>query len=421
MSEIYRVRGFCGGCGEKRENLKTIMGFRDIPLAGDFPLKKDFLSSKKYELNLLFCDNCKLVQTDSIIDPKELFEDYRYISSIGLKKHFEELSSILIKKYKMDKWPKGKHRLMEIGSNSGPLLTPLTKKGIQCFGFDPAKNIVEKFKGDTIVVNDFFSDANARKYLKRNFVDVVVTSNCFAHIENINDIINGIKYCMKKNGNLVIEVHYLRSLIDGLQYDNIYHEHIYYYSLTSLQNLFKRHKMSIIDVEEIPIHSGSIRVTVKKGENLETRKVKKFLKEEESIGINNFDYYKDFSARVFSNLRLIKSTVMHLKERGAKIAGYGASGRATMICNLADLNPEEIDYIVDESPERYGRLIATKGIPIVKSIDEKNKPEYIIIFAWNFARMIMEKLDGKGYKFIIPLPRLLTVQTIEELDSLVSL
>lgn len=417
IAEHYKKREKCASCGSPSDSMESILEFPDIPLAGDFPLIGEDSDTNKYPFSLLYCPKCHLVQSDSIIDPKFLFEDYRYISSIGLSKHFQGLAKILYKKFGMKKWRKG-NRVMEIGSNSNALLEPLSKMGVSCFGFEPAKNIYDQYKDKAVVINEFFSNENARKLLKKDFVDLVVSCNCLAHIENVDDIIKGIKYALKMRKYLVMEVHYLKSLIDGLQYDNIYHEHIYYYSVAALKNLLAKHRMSIVDVEEIPIHSGSIRVTIINEPNKTSRKVEKFIRNEVKAGICNLNYYKDFSKNVNKSLLEINATLNHLKKSGKKVIGFGASGRATMLCNLANIDESLIEYIVDESPERYGRCIANKKIPILKSISNNEKPDYVFIFAWNYARAIINKLDGNGYKFIIPLPELKIINGPEEFNQL---
>ena len=257
MEPIYKKLTHCASCGETK--LNTILDLKNVPLAGFFPKKDEIYQECIYPLKLIICSSCKLVQTDSIINPDVLFKDYRYISSIGLSKHFTQVANILNNKYNIT----GKN-ILEIGSNDGVLLEPLTKLGANVIGVEPSINIskIAKDKGLN-VINDYFNYDNFKNIKFKDKFDLVLANNSFAHIIDIKSVVKGIKYILKNDGHFIFEVHYLNNLIKENQWDNIYHEHIYYYSLTSLHNLFSQFNMTLIDFEEIPIHSGSIRVTVK--------------------------------------------------------------------------------------------------------------------------------------------------------------
>lgn len=415
--EEYKVRECCAICDNKQ--LETIIKYGKVPLAGDFPKKEDFPNEKQYNMDLQFCPNCGLLQTNSVIDAGHLFKDYRYMSSIGLTKHFTSVASYLKDKFNLTV----DSNVVEIGSNDGVLLRPLMDLGIKPIGVEPSTNIsqIAKDKGCT-VINDFFTEFNGARWFGKNNTDLVVSNNCFAHIDNIKGIVEGVHYILKPEGHFVVEVHYLKSLIEGCQFDNIYHEHIYYYSLIALNNLFSQFGMTIVDFEEIPIHAGSIRVIIKNSVENVNPKVQERYDYEKSLGLDNLNYFKEFANDVTNSVEKIKNELQTLKDKGFKIAGYGASGRANMLANMADLTPELIEYIVDESPERCGRYIAGKHIPIVsKEHLLANKPDYIVIFAWNFAKMIMEKLEGNNFNFIIPLPEFKIVKNYSELENFISI
>ena len=414
---IHKVRKECAVCGNKK--LETIMQYGDVPLAGNFPSKEDFSKDKKNNLNIQFCPVCSLLQTDSIIDAAALFEDYRYMSSIGLTKHFTEVAKDIKHKY-------NPNRVLEIGSNDGVLLEPLQQLGIPAVGVDPAVNIcdIAKSKGCK-VYNEYFSEELVDKLKFENSFDLVVCNNCFAHIDDIQSIVRGVKKALIKDGHFQIEVHYVKPLIDNLQYDNIYHEHLYYYSLTALHHLFKMNSMTIVDFEEIPIHAGSIRVVVKNSEEELNKKVSQRLSvEKDDWKITSLPYFTSFGNRVSHHIDNIKATLTEIKKQNKKIVGYGASGRANMICNLAGITPDVLDYIVDESPERAGRYIAGTHVPIVNKehLDkDSSPPEYIMIFAWNFSKMIIDKLQGNCYKYIVAFPEMQVVEHHEELKGFVSI
>lgn len=409
---MYHKRDRCAICGNTE--LKPILQYGEVPLAGSFPTADEVENEKLYNLDILFCDVCGLLQTDSIIDPDTLFRDYRYMSSIGLSKHFEGVAQHLKDYFNLD----SSNRILEIGSNDGVLLVPLKALGLNAVGFEPAVNISQIAEDKGVdVINDYFSEEKAKEYVHEKSIDLAVSNNCFAHIEDLHSIVKGLKYVLKENGHFVFEVSYVRDLIEQMQYDNIYHEHIYYYTLRALAWLFNDHRMTVVDYDFIPIHNGSIRVYVKNTLCEFPDKVKELIGIENSEGLTSLPWYSEFSNKVKNHIEMVHSSIDELKADGKTIAGYGASGRANMICNAADLTKDKIDYIVDESPQRCGRCIAGKGIPIVgKDMLESHRPDYIVIFAWNFAKMIIDKLQGQGYKFIVFFPEYKVVETSDELE-----
>jgi hypothetical protein len=229
--------------------------------------------------------------------------------------------------------------------------------------------------------------------------------------------VRGIKYCLKPDAHLVIEVSYLKDLIDGLQYPNMYLEHIYYYSLGALHNLFRRYGMTIVDVENISVHSGSIRVFIKNAVEDVNEKISQFLVDEYKCGLYDEKYFEEFSSNCLNNISQLQELIKTLKKEKCRIVGYGASGRANSILFLSGLNKFDIGYIVDDSPERAGRYTAKSNVPIVSKdvLDNDENVKYVIIFASNFSKMIMEKLKDRDFKYIVPLPEWRVINNIEEL------
>ncbi len=408
MSE-YKIRSKCAICGNF--DLAIIMKYGKIPLAGNFPSKEDMGIEDRYDLNILFCSQCSLLQTDSIIDADTLFKDYRYMSSIGLTKHFTEVAAMLKDRFSLDQ----SSAVLEIGSNDGVLQKPLDDLGVTCVGFEPAVNISEiAYNKGLHTINDYFSYESIKELYDHD-IDLVISNNSFAHIDDIHSIAKGVKHCLKDDGHFVIEVHYLKNLIERMQYDNIYHEHIYYYSLTSLKNLFDQYEMTIVDFEEIPVHCGSIRVFVKNSHEPPCEKILRKIEEESKDGLDSLSYFKNFASDVSKHIKVISSSLNDIVKDN-RVVGYGASGRANMICNLCHLTPEIVEYIVDESPERAGRYIAGAHIPIVpRDRLDKDNPGFVVIFAWNFAKMIIDKLDRKDLKYIVAFPHFQIVSSSDEL------
>ena len=408
----YTKRKYCAGCDEG--NFLKVLSLGEVPLAGVFPLKEELENESKYPLNLLFCKECSLVQTDSFIEPQILFEDYRYLSSVGLSNHFKELAYSLDEKYEdIEGW-----NILEIGCNDGVLLEPLSQLGANVEGVDPAKNVVKLAKDKGLkVYEEYFNDETFGGEEFKDKYDLVLSNNTFAHIPDIQSVVRGVKHVLRPEGDFVFEVHYLQSLIDGKQWDNIYHEHIFYHSITGLNNLFNKYDMTLINFEEIPIHSGSIRVTVTNRNTYAVSQKVLDRIELESKTVANVDYLRSYGEDVRNHITNFNNTIEELKQNHS-IAGYGASGRANMFCNLTDLNSDIVKFIVDESPERCGRYIANTDIPIVDVETLKNSDvDLLIIFAWNYSKMIIEKTQFKKFKYLVAFPMIQIVDTYEELKG----
>ena len=386
----------CASCDSN--DFTVIYDFGKIPLAGSFPLEEDKKKIKKYPLSIIMCNDCKLVQTDTLIEPGVLFRDYRYISSVGMEKHFNSYADWLVNKEGI----RSDHNILEFGCNDGPLLEALKYKGInKTIGVDPATNIVKLgLEKNLNIVNDFFNNEFVENYSWENTFDYVLASNTFAHITDINSVVKGVHNCLNGNGKFIFEVQYLVDLVDKFQFDFMYHEHLYYYTVTSLTHLLSKHGLKIIDVERVPIHSGSIRVIATKNTNLRKKPiVNKLIKLEK----NYFDL-SSFSKSIEKSLSNLKSFLKKNKKK--KIIGYGASGRANTVIGTLNLSSKDISYIIDESPERYNRFTSNGKIQILPPDKIENDVDYILIFAWNFADMIMNKTKHLGIPFVIPFPEI---------------
>jgi SAM-dependent methyltransferase len=406
MNTIYKIRCKCSSCDSS--NLSTIISLGEIPLAGHFPTSPEF--STKFNLNLLLCEDCKLVQTDSIINADYLFKDYRYSSSVGLSAHFKQYAIDLNNLYDISN-----KNILEFGSNDGTLLYYLKEFGANVLGVDPAENIIKLAddKGLT-TFSGYFNTANFCIDTYKNKFDVIIGNNVFAHIDDINDVVRAIDYCLSNSGKFIFEVHYLKNLILENQWDNIYHEHIYYYSITSLNNLFNKYNLYISNVDEVSSHSGSIRVTVDK-HNSNSKLVDDMIEAEILLYSNEIPKFK---TNYIQNIKHIKNYILELKSKGFTLGGYGASGRANMFCNIIGLNDSIIDFIVDESLERQNRYIADCKIPIITYEEfQKKSIDYLIIFAWNYVKLIVNKTSDQDYNYIIFFPEIKSF-TKSELQTL---
>tara|TARA_R100001463_G_scaffold5620_2_gene19065 strand:- start:12 stop:1238 length:1227 start_codon:yes stop_codon:yes gene_type:complete len=386
----------CAGCDS--DNFSVIYNFGNIPLAGSFPLEADRKNIKTYPLSIIMCNDCKLVQTDTLIKPEVLFKDYRYISSVGMQKHFNSYADWLVNKEGV----KPIDNILEFGCNDGPLLDALRHRGIHnTIGIDPATNIVKLgVEKGLNIKNDFFNYDYVVKNRWENTYDYVLASNTFAHITDINSVVKGVHSCLNKDGKFIFEVQYLVDLVDKFQFDFMYHEHLYYYTVTSLSHLLSKHGLKIIDVERVPIHSGSLRVIATKNTSINANsKVNELIQLE-----YNYHDLSNFSLSIENSLKDLKLFLNENKNK--KIIGYGASGRANVVVGTLDLDETNINYIIDESPERYNRYTSNGKIPIYPPEYIDADVDFILIFAWNFADMIIEKTKHLGIPYVIPFPKI---------------
>ena len=405
----YRLYKHCRFCNGK--NIHRILNLGNMPLAGGF-LKdpSDFRKEKRYPLELYFCKDCLLVQVNTVINKNILFKNYYYSSSSinTLIKHFEDFGKTLRKIYR------GKKFIVEIGSNDGIFLKILNKNGFKTLGVDPSVNLTRPLiKNGINVINDFFSEKVAKNIVNKfGRADIVVSSNTLAHIENMHDVAKAIKRVLKDDGILIFENHYLVNLLTENQYDMIYHEHQYYYSVMTLINFFNLYDMEIFNVEKIPVHAGSIRVFVqnkKRGKNSISKNVSKFLSKEKKLEIDKLVTYKKFEMNIKKNKNDILKLVISLKKHNKKIVGYGASGRGTVISNYCGLGNKFLEYVIDDSKVKQGCYTPGNHLEIYSSKTLlTDKPDYVILFAWSFIKEIKQRnkkyLDNGG-KFIVPLPK----------------
>ena len=404
----------CSFCGSSE--LKEILNFGDVALAGGF-IKKSFIDKeKKYPMTFTFCNACFGVQIAEKINADEMFKDYFYFSSQiqTLQNHFAQHAKNVTSKFIEDITSAS---VLEFGSNDGVLLKPLVAEGInQVIGVDPAQNVVEQnqVEGAHQVVGYF--NENLANDLLGSFgkQDLILANNCYAHINDINSTTKAVEMMLKDDGLFIFEVHHLLKLIDELQFDMIYHEHIYYYSIIFLLEYFKKHSLKVYKVDEISIHAGSIRVYVCKEGSIryseEDPSVQLLVSKEKLAGLDDYNALKFFRDSVVNFKTDLLALLAKIKSEGGNIIGYGASGRANTILQFCNIDNNILDYIIDDSPPKQGFYTPGTHIEIVDNkILNNNSHNYILLFAWAFLDEIVKKnmnfLENGG-KIIVPFPEL---------------
>ena len=410
---IKRIKKKCLICGE--QSLFEFINFGKVALAGSFlKKKKDFNKEKKYPLSVAFCKNCKSTQVTKNINTGIFFEDYFYASSQikTLLNHFVDFSKELSKFIKN----KNNKSILEIGCNDGVLLKNLNIKAFdKIVGIDPAKNIVNKIKLPRInIINNFFSYKISRKIKNiHGKFSLIIASNVFAHSHKIVDITKGINNILDDNGVFIFEVHYSKNIILKNQFDMIYHEHVFNYSLSSLKNLLKICNLKIFDIKFIKTHGGSIRVYSCKDDNKQyqiKKRVLKILEVEKKLGLNDLKKYDEFNKTITLNSKKYREILEKLKKQKFKIAGYGASGRANTVLQYCKIR-KYLDYMIDDSKYKIGSYTPGTHLKIYsnKILNTNQRPDIVLILAWSFKDEIVKKNRDflkNGGKFLLLLPKI---------------
>lgn len=386
------------------------------PLANNLPRKDDAAKPEfRCPLAVVKCEKCHLVQLTHSVPAQLMFDDYLYVSSTT--KTFREHFAGYAEDVKARLTGKAKPLAIDIGSNDGLLVSCYEKAGMRGVGIEPAKNLAaEANRNGVTTLNRYFGEETVREVITRyGKADVISANNVFAHIDDIQSVCRNVRELLADDGFLVIEFAYLVTMLEKMFFDMIYHEHVCYIGVTALGFLLNRFGMEIFDIKPVETHGGSLRVFIKKngGPHPRTATVDRFLREEKEKGCLEKRAYLDFSARVAGFRQKLNQMITDLKKHGKTVSGYGAPAKATTIVNFCGFTPTQIDYIVDDNPLKQGRLVPGAKIPIVPSVHLNEKPtDYVLIFAWNFAKEIISKIEplrARHVKFIIPLPEPVTV------------
>lgn len=401
----------CRSCGERE--LITILSLGKTPLANAL-LTREQLSQKErtFDLDLVFCPSCSLIQITETVPPEELFREYFYLSSFSetMLRHSEENVQELIQSRDLD----GNSLVVEIASNDGYLLQYYKRAGVPVLGIEPARNIAQTAveRGIPTICEFFDTDLAQKLIADGKRADIVHANNVLAHVPDLNGFVRGIQSLLKDSGVAVIEVPYVKDMIDRNEFDTIYHEHLCYFSLTALDNLFRRHGLLISDVKRLDIHGGTLRIYARKKDSAQSAVVEKMLAEE-GEWVRNDDFYRGFGEEVERLRRDLVHTLSSLKAEGKRIAVYGASAKGSTLLNYFGLGRPLLDFVVDRSTIKQGHYTPGTHLPIYSpAVLLNEKPDYVLLLTWNFADEILQQQSEyrkQGGRFIIPIPQVRVV------------
>jgi len=406
--------GVCKICNSS--SLIEFISFGKMPVANAF-LKRDELERPefKYEMCVGFCDKCKMVQLINIV-PYEKYivpdergkTNYAFFSSTSkaMEQHFAEVAKEI-----EDRFLNLNSQVLEIGSNDGIFLKAFKKNKV--LGIEPSMNVAENAQRIGIeTITEFFSEKLAERIVnQRGKFRAIFSANVILNIIDLHDLVRGVNYLLEEDGVFVFEDPYIVDILEKTSYDQIYDEHIWYFSLTSLKNLFEKYGMEIFDAERQDVHGGSMRVYVcKRGKRGKSERFFTYLEEERLKGIDTLQPYFEFSRRAEESKIELSKLLKELKLQGKKIVGYAAASKGTIVMNYCDIGKETLDYISDSTPYKQGLFSPGKHIPIVSPdfFHQDKNVDCVLLGAWNHAKEIMGKEQDfikNGGKFIVHYPK----------------
>lgn len=397
----------CHSCGSTRQT--QILSLGRLPLANAYPLIEDTAEEPRFPLDLAFCEACSLVQLEHVVPRDQLFSDYLYFSSYSgsMLRHSEALVGQLVTERGL-----GSDSLaVEIASNDGYLLQFFQKAGVPVLGIEPATNIARVAEERGIpTINAFFGEQLGAELREQHGqgADVILGLNVMAHVDDLNGFVRGIGALLKEEGVAVVEAPYVRDMVEHVEFDTIYHEHLCYFSVHAVARLVERHGLVLERVDRIPIHGGSLRLFISHGD-AHGPTTERLLNEEKALGLNRDSYYGDFRRRVEEIRDSLNELVAELRAKGDTIAGYGAAAKATVLLNYCGLNQDHIAFVADRNPHKQGRRMPGCGIPVYSpdAITER-RPDYVLLFVWNLRDEILRQEQSyrqSGGRFIVPVPK----------------
>jgi hypothetical protein len=408
--EAHTRIGACRVCGSA--DLRLFLSFGQMPLANAFLRSPDeFATEARYPLDVFFCAGCSLVQLVDVIHPELLFRDYIYVTGTSdtMARHNVEYARTVAELLKLI----SADLVVEVASNDGSLLGQFQALGVRTLGVEPATNIAEIARARGIeTLNRFFNAAVAREVRPAyGPAKAVIGNNVLAHVNETRDFLSGCRALLAEDGLVIIEVPYLQELLDRLEYDTIYHEHLCYFSVTTLARLCDAVGLSLVRLDHVPVHGGSLRMYAGLPEHYgpHAAEVLALIEEERRLGLHDFGRYRTFADEVERSRAALRDLLESLKRQGRNIAGYGAPAKGNTLLNYCQIDTRLLSFTVDKNPLKVGLYTPGMHIPVlpVDSLLER-QPDDVLILAWNYAAEVMRQQAGyreRGGRFIVPIPQ----------------
>jgi len=407
---MNRTGFHCRSCGGR--HLHPVLSLGETPLANALLGEEDLLRPEaRYPLDLVFCADCSLVQITETVPPEALFSDYVYFSSYS--DTAVEAARILAERLVREDALGPDSLVLEAASNDGYLLQHYRRLGVPVLGIEPARNIarVAEEKGIPTRCAFFGRELAAALREEGGPADLFHAHNVLAHVPDLNGFVAGIAAVLKPDGQAVVEAPYVRDLVEHVEFDTIYHEHLCYFSATAVDRLVARHGLRLFDLERLPIHGGSLRLflTPEDSPRPRSERVDRLLEEERAQGMDRIDFYRSFAERVERLGRDLCTRLRQFKAEGCRLAAYGASAKGSTLLNVFGIGRDLLDYVVDRSPVKQGQY--TPGSRLLIRAPEtlaQDRPDYVLLLTWNFEAEILAQQAAyreTGGRFIVPVPR----------------
>jgi SAM-dependent methyltransferase len=385
---------------------------------GMSPLCESFLTIEQlnqmepfYPLHVFVCQECLLVQLEEYVDPAAIFREYAYFSSYSSSwvEHARRYTEQIVHRLRLG----SDSFVVELASNDGYLLQHFVQSGIPAIGIEPARNVAATAAARGVpTLTEFFGASLAGRLVEeKGHADLVIGNNVLAQVPDLNDFVAGIQVLLAPDGIATLEFPHLIRLFEGKQFDTIYHEHFSYFSLLVARRIFAAHHLTLFDVEELPTHGGSIRVYLRHNSDKTkpvTAAVPALLTAEARAGFDRLPRHLSFGLQVQAVKRQLLSFLIHAKDEGKQVAGYGAPGKGNTLLNYCGIRTDLIDYTVDRNPYKQGRFLPGTHIPIFEPARiAETRPDYVLLLPWNLRDEIVEQLSyvrAWGARFVIPIP-----------------
>nr|ACN39736.1 SibM [Streptosporangium sibiricum] len=402
-TEIAKSVTTCRVCGAA--DWQEVISFGSVPLANAYLDKPG--PEEAYPLELISCRSCRLLSLTAVVDPQALYRDYAYVTSESETMTHHMRDVVRLCRERID----AGGLVVELGSNTGNQLQLFQQAGHPVLGVDPAQNLaaIAERRGVPTVA-DYFNEKVATAIAgEHGRASLILGRHVFAHIDDLADVLRGVKALLTDDGLFAIEVPYACDLLERVAFDTIYHEHLSYFLISTLDRLFTRHGLRAIDVRRLAVHGGSVLVTAARmGSRWETdERVGELIAYEKSERLDTDARYEQFAARVHALRRELTELVRKEAANGKRVAGYGASAKGTTLLNICELTSTEVRFCTDTTPQKQGRFVPGTQIPIVAPGDVSEQPDLYLLLAWNYAEEILQReaafLDAGG-AFIIPVP-----------------
>lgn len=406
---VYHRRSTCRCCGG--DTLRPFLSLGPMPLANAFLRSPDaFASEQRFPLDVSFCERCSLVQVVDIIAPEVLFRDYLYQTgfSATIAAHNAQIARTLVDQLRLGR----RDLVIEVASNDGSLLKCFREQGVPSLGIEPATNLAQKAQAEGLqTLNDFF-DSTVARGVRQAYgpAKVVIGNNVLAHVDEPLDFLRGFRELLHHDGIGIVEVPYLGDLVERLEYDTIYHEHLSYFSVTALTHLCDAAGLVIVRIEHLPVHGGSLRIWMAPAEHSggHAHQVQQLIAQEAASELTKLTRLEAFADRVYASRDRLRTVLGEIRRSGRTVAGYGAAAKGNTLLNFCGIDGRTLPYIVDKSPLKVGRYTPGTHIPVlpVATLLER-QPHVLLILPWNFAEEItsqQHEYRRRGGVFLLPVP-----------------